>query len=84
MKDSLYHALRIAFSSGRENIPWNYFLHAIREGLDINPTYRLTHRDLAKYPELNEFMEKLKEISNEIPVPTAAVDICGEDQLGLS
>jgi hypothetical protein len=49
---------------GDNKIPWNFVLHALREGLNINEhkTYTLQDKDYKAYPQLRELVDQLKTI----------------------
>lgn len=66
-KDAMYHACRIAFCMAEEEIPWQFVLHALRQGLDFRKakTYTLQKKDYEKYPQLSELIEKLREAKRD-------------------
>jgi len=53
----IYHACRVAFMCGEENVPWPMVLHAIREGLGMKElqTEILTEEENKEFTLLNFF-----------------------------
>ena len=58
--DNLYHACRLAFCAGHDKIPWHFVLHAIREGIGIESSYKLGPLDYQAYPDLEHLVNHLK------------------------
>jgi hypothetical protein len=70
-KTAIYHACRVCFVLGEEQVPWQYVVHALREGLDLygderDPRYKLTEKDLEQYPYLKELLKHLKSIPTPV------------------
>ncbi len=61
MEDAIYHACRVAFNCGADEVPWHMTCHALRQGLGLKDsmTYTLQEKDFAAYPELRELVDRL-------------------------
>ena len=62
IQEQMFHACRVAFSCGAENVPWHMMLHALRQGLGLKGTYTLQEKDYKEYPQLRELMDYLKAV----------------------
>jgi len=60
--EEIYHACRVAFLCGDEQVPWYMVCHALRQGLGMKNcmTYTLVEKDFAAYPQLRELVDRLK------------------------
>ncbi len=59
--ENIYHACRVAFICGEENVPWHMVCHALRQGLNMRHcmTYELKEKDFEQYPQLRELVKHL-------------------------